>query len=300
MKNTLSLLALVLLLSSCYDNFRLGGDELEPPIVEPTGVTTTTDDGSDTDADNDTDDDSSNDNETVTDLASIIFTDVVQDESGQTLAGVEVAMYAAGKRYADFTNEAGEYRLEVPAADLPQLGFISMSLVKQGYIPYNSCYKAPLQAGTVYGNDVDGLALSPCADCLVLGEKSSDLFHLGDDNYGGPENSQFQKMTDGTEVIIPIQQPVDTEQIRITFQVKGIQPKDFELLSNVQFLSGGEVVSTQYIEENSALDGSFSTYSMTVRSASTITAFRFATDNQGYEDSDYDDWEFTCLYAEAQ
>ena len=281
MKNLLFLFVLSMVFASCYDNFRFG---------EPAGVIEETTQESNT----------SKEVPETTDNDLVYFSDVVKDASGNGLAGVQVAMYAAGERYADVTNAAGEYQLEVPVADLPRSGFISMSLIKQGYIPYNSCYKAPLQGGEIYGNDVDGLALSPCPDCLVLGEKSSDLWHLGDDNYGGPENSQFQKTTDGTELIIPIQQGVDAEQLRITFQVKGIQPSHFEMKSNVQFLSGGEVVSTQFIEEDSALDGSFSTYTMTVRSTNAITGFRFATDNHGTPGSDYDDWEFTCLYAEAQ
>jgi len=285
MKNLFFLFVLCMLFASCYDNFRFGETEFViEETLEEIPIPSTSKEVPET-----------------TDNDLIYFADIVQDAAGKAIPGVEVAIYAAGVRYVDLTNQAGEYLLAVPAADLPQLGFISMSLVKQGYIPYNSCYKAPLKGGEVYGNDVAGLALSPCADCLVLGEKSSDLFHLGDDFYGGPENSQFQKTTDGTEVIIPIQQTVDAEQLTITFQVKGIQPSFIDIKSsNVQFLSGGEVVSQQYIEEDSASDGIFSTYTMTVRSANTITAFRFATGNHGTPGSDFDDWEFTCLYAEAQ
>jgi len=274
MKNLFCLFVLAILFTSCYDNFRFG---------EPAGVI----------------EDIPTDVPEVKEDDLVYFADFVKDQNNKALANVEVAVYADGIRYSDLTDARGEYVIEVPADDLPQSGFISLSITKEEYVPYNSTYPAPLNGGEVYETDVDQLLLSPCPNCLKLGDKSSELFHLGDDNYGGTENSQFQKTTDGTEVDIQLQETGGFGALKISFEIKGIQPIKFENKSSVQFYAGSDLVDEKLIDVDSPIDGSFGTYTMSVDNTRTITSFRFITRNHGTVGSDYDDWEFTCLYAEG-
>lgn len=280
MKNLIFLLTLVFLASSCYDNYPIGDSGLDHPKEEIEDQT-----------------------EAEIEVASesIVFSDVVLDDDNDPLSNVVVSVYAAGKRYSDVTGATGKYVIEVPAAELPQIGYISLSITKDKYVPYNSTYKAPMQGGQVYETEEIQLRLVSCPNCLEIGEKSSELFHLGDDNYGGPENSQFQKTTDGTELDIELKDSDGYEKIDLSFEVKGIQPSRFmeENHSSVQFFAGDELVAEEFIDEDSPQDGSFGTYKMSVDNSETITIIKFVTRKDGPQDSDFDDWEFTCLYVES-
>ncbi len=299
MKNTVALVVLAILFSSCYDNFRLGEDELEPPTEEPTGVGATTDDG---DTDNDTDTDTDNGSETeVAEPGYVYFADVVWDEEGQPISGVTVSIFANDIRYAQVTKADGTYRLAVPHENLPQVGYISISLTREKYIPYNLTYAMPLDDGAVYGSE-DILALSPCSTCLVIGDKSSELFHLGDDLFGGPENSQFQKASDGLEVEYEIDGSMQYSQLKMGLDIKGLQSDLFEegQKSSIEFYSRGELVAETRLVEESPENGSYSTFEFVLDNSQPITSLKVITRNFGPVDSNYDDWEFTCMYLEGR
>ena len=227
------------------------------------------------------------------------FVDLVLDEDGAPLEGVVVTVYADNTRHTDITDDRGFYDIVVPLADLPFSGFISVSVNAKEYKPYNLTYEAPLIADKTYDSKMPSFRLSPCPTCLDIGVKSSELVHLGDDFYAGSINSQFQKSTDGMDIEFKLEGSEEYTALAISFDVKGIQPDRFEDKSAIQFMSGEEVVGEQLIEMNSPEDGSFETFMYQVDNTQTVTSVKFATMNHGTPGSDYDDWEFTCLYIEG-
>lgn len=231
------------------------------------------------------------------------FSDTVFDVDNNELSGAVVSVYANNVRYHDITDENGKYNIQVPVHYLPVSGEISMSIVSDDYKPFNVTYLAPLFEGTTYDAQVPSLLLESCPDCLeVDGDKSSELFHLGDDRYSGTINSQFQKGTDGTEMVFTLKNNLIYSQIAISFEAKGVQPDSFDPGASVVFgtegSSGGEGSQEQFIEQ-APQDGSFGTYKMVFNNAEDLETITFITRNHGTEGSDYDDWEFTCVHVEG-
>lgn len=227
------------------------------------------------------------------------FSDQIFTEKGDPLSGVVVSVYASNNRYTAVTDESGTYDVEVPLTELPRSGYISVSVNAQDFKPHNLTYLAPLVADEVYGSESESLRLSPCPTCLQIDVKSSELIHLGDDNYSGSVNSQFQKATDGIEIEFDLEGSTEYSTLNVSYQIKGIQPDRFEMKSSIEFTSDGEMVSEQLIEMNAPEDGSFETFMYEVDNTQPITSIKFITRNHGEPGSDYDDWEFTCLYIEG-
>lgn len=278
MKNYIGLLALVLLLSSCYDNFRFGE---EAGIIEEEQVST----------------------ETIEqNIETVYFSDVVMDSRNQPLAGATVAVYAADIRYAQTTGPDGKYQIAVPQDQLPSEGFISISITEEVHKPFNLTYAAPLAGGVSYDSEEEVLMLSPCPNCIKIGDKSSELFHLGDDLYGGPENSQFQKATDGLEVSYQIDGAEGFAAIKMSLEIKGLQSDLFSEGNNssIEFYSNGGLVSETILKDESPEDGSYGTFQFVVDNSRPITSIKVITRNFGPVDSNYDDWEFTCMYLEGE
>ena len=88
----------------------------------------------------------------------------------------------------------------------------------------------------------------------------------------------------------------------LTFEAKGLQPIEFEdeNHSSIQFMSGDEIVSEQFIDDDSAEDGSFTVYNISVENSLPITSIKVITRNHGTQGSDYDDWEFTNLHLKGR
>lgn len=284
MKHLLYLLLLTLFVASCSDGLVLPEtpDEAELPGTTTEEVIPET-------------------NPEIEEGATVVhFSDKVLDDDMQALAGVHVSVFAANLRYSDITDANGTYNITVPLDQLPTTGYISMSITKDNFKPKNVTYQPPLVANTVYDSNEENLSLSGCPTCLdVGGYKSSELFHLGDDNYGGTINSQFQKSTDGIEMPFELKGAGAYSRLRLSFEAKGLQPTEFPLLSSVQFGSGGEVSVEEELDQTAPEDGSFGTYTIVVDNSTAITDIKFITRNHGTDGSDYDDWEFTCLYVEG-
>jgi len=270
MKQLLLFCSLIFLLSNCNDPLQL--ESIETEQLEPI--------------------------ETVTENLEARFSDTVFNESGEPMANAIVSLYGNSIRYNDITDENGEYEITIAVDQLPRSGYISMSITKDNFKPRNVTYAAPLSAQTYRASEGE-LKLNPCPTCLYIGEKSSELFHLGDDNYGGSENSQFQKSTDGTELDFELADSAEYERLRITLDIKGIQPIKFDEHSSIQFISNENTVAEIFLDEDSPTDGSYATYSFELDNAEAVEALTIMTKNHGTPGSDYDDWEFTCLFIEG-
>ena len=273
-----SFLICLLFLASCNDDLDLGSTEIDINETIDTGPVTIGD----------------------VDLGTAVFSDVIYDENNEVMSDAVVAIYASSKRYSAITDAKGEYSISVPVAELPRTGFISLSIHKAAFIPENVVYKAPLTDGQVLGTGVESFALRACPECLNIGENSEELFHLGDDSFGGPENSQFQKSTDGVDVTLEVAGSVAFENLTLTFEAKGLQPNVFEdeNHSSIQFMSGDEIVSEQFIDDDSAEDGSFTVYNFIVENSLPITSIKVITRDS--PTTNFDDWEFTNLHLKGR
>ena len=276
MKNFFYLLCL-LCLASCNDDLNLGDTE----VVLPDETAT----------------------ETIeTERGMVVFTDIVTDENNEALSEAVVSIYALGDRHSALTDDNGQYVLTVHESKFPKTGFISLSIHKDGYVPENIVYSAPLSYGDVLGAGEESSSLKSCPGCLNIGENSEELFHLGDDNFTGSENSQFQKSSDGVDVTLDVTGSVAYENLILTFEAKGLQPKhrEDENHSSIQFMSGTEIVLEEYLREDSPEDGSFSQYVVNVDNRNPITSIKVMTRDRGTPGSDYDDWEFTNLHLRGR
>jgi len=236
-----------------------------------------------------------NPTETLVPIDGVTFKDIVKDIDNDIVVGATVTLYADNNRYSTTTDAYGIYEIVVPHEELPSEGYLSISVVADGYKPHNLTYESRnIDSGT-YGAG-DDILMSPCPNCLdINGEKSSELVHLGDDQYAGAANSQFQKSTDGLEMSFQIRNSAEYPKIKLTFEAKGLQPSHFDLGSSVIF-GNGEI---EEFVTDSPEDGSYGSYSFTVDNSALVQTITFKTRDHGTPGSDYDDWEFTCLHIEG-
>jgi len=225
----------------------------------------------------------------------VVFKDVVRDTDNNEVVAATVTLYADSKRYSSTTDANGQYEIKIAREMLPTQGFMSISVVADGYKPHNLTYEANRIDSGTYGSDAD-IQLSPCPDCIQInGDKSGELVHLGDDQYAGAANSQFQKSTDGTTRSFQFENSAEYVQLIISFEAKGLQPSNFDLGSSVVL---GEGEAEEYLWD-SPEDGSYGKYSITVTNSPAAEFLTLKTRDHGTPGTDYDDWEFTCLHIEG-
>jgi len=226
----------------------------------------------------------------------VTFKDVVKDTDNAVIMGATVTLYADDNRYSTTTDTNGSYKIEVPQNELPTEGYLSIRVGADGYKPHNLTYEAAYIDTGVYGAEEE-ILMNPCPNCIdINGEKSAELFHLGDDAYAGAINSQFQKSTDGTELSFQLANSQEYAELKVSFQAKGLNPPVFPVGSSVVF---GENVEEVFLWK-APEDGSFGTYEMTITNSAAINSITVITRNHGTDGSDYDDWEFTCLHVEGK
>lgn len=228
------------------------------------------------------------------DERSIAFRDKVVD-NGIPVEGAIVSIYAQGKRYFDSTSAKGQYSIVVPAEDLIKDGFISLNIYHPEYKSLNVTYEAPLQAKSIYDSNNISSKIVKCEDCLTITKaKFSELHHLGDDNFSGFINSQFQKDSDGLEASFNFDNSTSRSSIKVSFEAKGLQP-DFGyegIASRIVF--GDQTI----VLEKSPEDGSYQKYFIEFENNPDIETIKLITsDTTSF--GDVDDWEFTAFYIEG-
>lgn len=229
----------------------------------------------------------------VFDQDNILFQDKVLD-NGMPVEGAVVSLYGAGERYSDVTDSNGAYHIEIPAAVLPQEGFISMAVFHPDYKSLNITYEAPLDAGTIYDSKDISTDMAKCESCLrISNPRYSELYHLGDNNFSGAINSQFQKESDGVELSFDFSNSTAIETLKISFEAKGIQPDRYSTPAVIVF------DEQEIILELSPEDGSYQRYSIEFQNNGDVGTVSFKTSIADVLGQDVDDWEFTSLYIEG-
>lgn len=221
-----------------------------------------------------------------------IFSDIVLDTDSNPVEGATVSIYAKNIRYFSLTDASGRYVVSVPTTALPTSGYISLTIYLHGWTPINMTFLCPLLSQEYTA--LVSLVFHPCQPCLNV-DGDSELYHLGDDDFGGWANSQFQKNSDGLEIELNVD-AAGSNQLVLHFQAKGLQTS-IGHDNVIQFLNGTEVIEERLILD-SPINGSYGEYTYTVNSTSPITSVKLIS-SKNITSGDRDDWEFTCLYVEG-
>ena len=172
---------------------------------------------------------------------------------------------------------------------------MSLNIFHPDYKPLNVTYQAPLQANAVYDSDNMASKIVQCEDCLAISRaKFSELFHLGDDNFGGAINSQFQKDSDGLETSFSFANSSSRSTLKISFEAKGLQP-DYGYQGPASTIIFGDQA---IVLEKSPEDGSYQKYAIEFENNANIDMVTFKTSAPA-SNGDVDDWEFTSFYIEG-
>jgi hypothetical protein len=121
---------------------------------------------------------------------------VTDQATGKAVAGAAVNYQAGSREFATATDANGSCELNLPATEVAGVAFPAASVERPGYEPQTIlCSK--LQGGEICANDVQ---LIPMAENVSIPTGGGIVMHLGDDQFEGAVNSQFQKKTDGAEL----------------------------------------------------------------------------------------------------
>jgi hypothetical protein len=126
--------------------------------------------------------------------------DVTDQATGRPVADANVSYQAGTTEFTTKTDDDGSCELDMPASEVAGVAFPAGSVEKPGYEPQTIlCSK--LQGGDSCASSVQ---IIPLADNVSIPVGGGIVMHLGDDLFEGAVNSQFQKRTDGTELVFLI------------------------------------------------------------------------------------------------
>ena len=224
----------------------------------------------------------------------VTFEDVVLD-NGTPIEGAVVTIYGMNERFSDITDEEGRYNIQVPTDMLIQTGFMSLNVYHPDYKPVAVTYEAPLAGFSV--NDAGDLSSSieECNNCLeIFTARYSELIHLGDNNFSGSINSQFQKASDGIEYSFDFANTNNTNsKLTVGFEAKGLQPNEDRISARIIF--GSQTIELAM----SPVDGSYAEYDIEFENELGVETIKFITSEPRPSDGDVDDWEFTSFYVKG-
>ncbi len=133
------------------------------------------------------------------DAIGIIRGRVTEQATGRPSVGARVRLVLPD--HADVeatTSETGEYSLFVPAVP----NFFALSASQDGFVPRSVNVRA---ADLGREPVVVDFRLEPLTDLVIALEESPDVHHLGNDQFEGRINSQFQKQSEGRIFLHPFQ-----------------------------------------------------------------------------------------------
>ncbi len=206
----------------------------------------------------------------------------VSDAStGAPLAGAIVHLSLPDRAALTATaNAEGYYELGAPR--VPE--FVALSALRKGYLPASANVASARLEGSALTVD---FSLMPESSSVVALEAVPEVRHLGDDQFGGAINSQFQKPSEGVEFTAKFQlsaaqvRPEGNAEIRL--MVKGVQVAH-------RLYVNGTLLERRL--DQSPRDGSFGEFRAAVE-GSLLRAgeneFRIVAGRRG---SDVDDFEF--------
>lgn len=125
---------------------------------------------------------------------------VVDSVTGKSVAEATVTYEGKTSAYTTQTNANGNCRIDIPASETAGVQYPAAAVVKSGYEPQTVICPA-LTAGSTCDQEV---RLNPLGASVSIPVGGDTVMHLGDGLFEGANNSQFQKPTDGAELVFPI------------------------------------------------------------------------------------------------
>lgn len=125
---------------------------------------------------------------------------VLDNSSRKAVADAKVTYQSPSTSYTTQTDGNGKCELDMPAADVAGVKYPAASVTKTGYEPQTILCNS-LKAGETCSQEV---YLIPLASNMSIPVGGDTVMHLGDGLFEGSVNSQFQKASDGTELVFPI------------------------------------------------------------------------------------------------
>ena len=147
---------------------------------------------------------------------------VVDAATGKPIYGATVFLdLETGDRSSALTGPQGRYRLYAP--ELPD--FFALSASADGFIPITANVASDDIRGTTWAQD---FTLSPKDENVIVVEPVPEVHHLGNDQFTGSVNSQFQKDSEGEVFTTGFEMPAGvTRSTAATAEVrmlaKGVQ-----------------------------------------------------------------------------
>ncbi|HMO46174.1 MAG TPA: hypothetical protein PKB14_09110 [Rubrivivax sp.] len=120
--------------------------------------------------------------------------------SGKAVADATVNYQARTQTYQTQTKANGDCSIDMPATEVAGVQYPAATVSKEGYEPQTVLCEA-MRAGNTCYQDINLIPLALNVSIPVGGDR---VMHLGDDLFDGAVNSQFQKATDGAELVLPI------------------------------------------------------------------------------------------------
>lgn len=184
------------------------------------------------------------------DAVGLIRGRVTRKDSGAPVAGAKVQLVLTEASVEVVSRPAGDYELAVP--EVPPFFALTASL--PGFVPKSvNVSAAELKRGAL----IVDFALEPVTDLIIALESQPDVHHLGNDQFEGRINSQFQKSSEGRRLISTFN--VSKEQLAagysrawLTMMTRGVQCPH-------QMRINGRLVRSRMTE--SPRDGSFGEFS---------------------------------------
>ncbi|MFT3780063.1 MAG: carboxypeptidase-like regulatory domain-containing protein [Ottowia sp.] len=222
----------------------------------------------------------------------------IVDESGAGIGGVTVAV-TLDRTYSTTTDASGNYTLDLPKSyNFPT--YFSGIATKQGILPKPVLFTYKNERLS-FTNRVTSRAL---LDSDVLFPASLNVVHLGDSNYAGTSNSQFQfPSASGTvwldKATLDAEQKSKYSQLCIHFYAKGIERGEGDSGQSLISLSKNGQPGT-YIVEGLPVTSSDGSYSQISRCFS-LSSFQAADivqvqiNSQANSGGDYDDFELIAV-----
>ncbi|MFI4872272.1 MAG: hypothetical protein ACIARQ_10715 [Phycisphaerales bacterium JB061] len=149
---------------------------------------------------------------------------VLDDETGQPVPGALIRIDSdQGDLVQERTADDGTFALE-PDFDAD---FVAVTASKPGYTP--SAMNLPIEE--LARGVVREIRLEPVRDTVIALEEDPEVHHLGDNDFGGRINSQFQKESEGTvlraEFLLTAEQHEALgDQAAVVMLAKGLQAQN--------------------------------------------------------------------------
>lgn len=218
-------------------------------------------------------------------IAMYDFFGKVTDDNDNPLSGVKVILPFPDRNITTVTDNEGNYDLKIDQ----NISFpVLVTASKDGYVPISK---------NVYKNDdltkyEEDFKLVKKTDDVVILDKS--LHHLGDDNYGGNINSQFQAKSEGVkykkEFNLSDEFLNNYSQFTLTLYAKGLQ------YENPLYINGHLITQL----DNSPQDGSFGKLSVSIPKEYLKNNNVIEIDSVQNNSSDYDDFEFANIQLKGE